>query len=490
MTMTMTEPQTLTVDYDELMKRADEIEAPIPGLPMDNPQPPCLVAMVRTATNQLGYSANNMRTYLRTGIEREWPKLAENMRKAAKAYEEVDENAAAAIDSGTSMSAVTRGLDEDLDQVVLTDTQVAESPFDQYQDLKQRAWDVENGDRGVSFDNFAQAWTTYSQKLLSSADRFRPFENYDGDAASALEEAMDAQRQWLVQMANFCATMATQARTVASAQRWAFAPERLYPNGYQGEHIWMDENTGSGYIWGPVCYKLLVAYEEQYDTYSPEQQINMRYAWADMQAKSDWVMAEYERKAALPLAPINPQKPPYVQAAPEPGSGGEQPPDDNPGDTPSDESPYQSPTGGSGGSSSTTPNTSSDQTPTDPPVYPWTAPPKSTGAGVKPASFGGGGGGMPAMPLQPAVEAEAAPRVTTTAPATGPLGAAPGGRGPMGGGMGGMPMGGQGQNQNDKKGKRVQGEDEALYKEDRAWTAPVIGNRRRNDLPGGEHDAA
>ena len=43
------------------------------------------------------------------------------------------------------------------------------------------------------------------------------------------------------------------------------------------------------------------------------------YAFADIQTKSDWVMAEYARKAALPLAPINPQKPPYVQAAPEGG---------------------------------------------------------------------------------------------------------------------------------------------------------------------------
>ncbi|OBI59759.1 hypothetical protein A5706_01355 [Mycobacterium sp. E796] len=486
----MSGPQTLNVDYDELMKRADEIEAPIPGMPMDNPQPPCLVAMVLTANNQLGYSASNIRQYLRTGIEREWPKLAENMRKAAKAYEEVDENAATAINSGTSMSVSTRALDEDLDQVVLTETQVAESPFDQYQDLKQRAWDVENGDRGVSFDNFAEAWTTYSQKLLSNADRFRPFENYDGDAASALEDAMDAQRQWLVQMANLCANMATQARTVASAQRWCYAPARLYPNGYQGEHIWMDEKTGHGYIWGPVNYNLLVAYEKEYDTYTPQQQTNMRYAWADMQAKSDWVMAEYERRAALPLAPINPQRPPYVKAAPEPGSGGEQPPDDNPDDTPSDGSPYDAPTGGSGGSSAGAADTPNDQTPTDPPVYPWTAPSPSKGAGVKPASLGGAGGGMPSMPLQPAVEAEAAPRPTGAAPSAGLVGAAPGGRAAMGGGMGGMPMGGQGQNQNGKQGKRIPTEDEALYKEDRPWTAPVIGNRRRNDLPEGEHDAA
>lgn len=36
---------TLTVDYDELMQRADEVEAPVPGLPTENAQAPCLLRM-------------------------------------------------------------------------------------------------------------------------------------------------------------------------------------------------------------------------------------------------------------------------------------------------------------------------------------------------------------------------------------------------------------------------------------------------------------
>ncbi|PIB78211.1 hypothetical protein CQY23_15035 [Mycobacterium celatum] len=51
-----------------------------------------------------------------------------------------------------------------------------------------------------------------------------------------------------------------------------------------------------------------------------------------------------------------------------------------------------------------------------------------------------------------------------------------------GGGMGGMPMGGHGQGQGKEK-RRTPGlsPDEELYKEDRAWTEGVIGNRKRKD---------
>jgi hypothetical protein len=51
-----------------------------------------------------------------------------------------------------------------------------------------------------------------------------------------------------------------------------------------------------------------------------------------------------------------------------------------------------------------------------------------------------------------------------------------------GGGMGGG-MGGHGQGQG-KERRRTPGlsPDEELYKEDRAWTEGVIGNRRRKDV--------
>src|SRR5262249_48233901 len=76
--------------------------------------------------------------------------------------------------------------------------------------------------------------------------------------------------------------------------------------------------------------------------------------------------------------------------------------------------------------------------------------------------LGGGGAGLPSMPLQPSGDAEAASRPAGAAPGTGGLGKGIPGLGGMGGGgpMGGMaPMGGQG-DKGAGKGKRTQGEEE------------------------------
>jgi ESX secretion-associated protein EspB len=473
--MTSTEPQTLTVDYDELMQRADEIEAPVPGLPTEDAQAPCLLDMAIAAAQQLGLSATNMRTYLRTGVEREWPKLADTIRSVAKAYEEVDESAAMAITNETSVAAATYGsASDDLDAVVLTDTQVAQSFPPAYQDLKQRAWDIEHTDRGASLDNFAALWSAYRRTLLETVYRFRPFDTYDGDAAYALEQQMDKQRQWVYAMADACQTMIAQAQDLASTQRWALT-----------QHILWDE-------YKLITYDYLVEFEELYEQHPEFQSAYMEY-YLDWQTKSDEVIDEYQRQAALPLLPINPTTPPYVQAPPEGGSGGGSgggTPDYPNGANPSDTLPSPSGAARDAASSAATPDTTTDQPPADPSAYPPAPlPASSTGAGVKPASFSGGGmPSMPALPLEPAIDAGAAPRPSGAGPMPGLVGASTGGRGAMGGaGGGGMPMGGHGgQNQNDKKGKRIQQEEEAIYTEDRPWTAPVIGKRRRNDLPEGE----
>ncbi len=107
----------------------------------------------------------------------------------------------------------------------------------------------------------------------------------------------------------------------------------------------------------------------------------------------------------------------------------------------------------------------------------------SAGAGLKPASVGGGGPGVPALSLQRSLGSGAASGLTV----------APGGAGSgrgipvpaayaaLNGGAGmGMPMGGApgSQRQAAGKGKRGPQEDQALYTEDRAWTEGVIGRRR------------
>src|ERR1700727_681768 len=100
--------QALNVEYKELMARADEIEAPLPTLPLGNPQAPCSLSFVRDAAVQIAINADSLRLYIQA-CQREWKSLAKSLRTAAKAYEEVDEGAADDINAinidGTSGSS-------------------------------------------------------------------------------------------------------------------------------------------------------------------------------------------------------------------------------------------------------------------------------------------------------------------------------------------------------------------------------------------------
>src|ERR1700730_17943343 len=105
--------QTLNVEYQELIARADEIEQSLPAIPSTNPAGPCTLSFVNDAATQIALSADSLRLYLKA-CEREWRTLAKSLRNAAKAYEEVDEGAAEDInnvDSNTSGSAGTRSAD-------------------------------------------------------------------------------------------------------------------------------------------------------------------------------------------------------------------------------------------------------------------------------------------------------------------------------------------------------------------------------------------
>ncbi|SOX56700.1 ESX-1 secretion-associated protein EspB [Mycobacterium ahvazicum] len=85
--------QTVNVEYQELMARADEIEAPLPKMPAGNPQAPCALSFVRDSAVQIAINADSLRLYVQA-CQREWSSLAKSLRNAAKAYEEADEGAA------------------------------------------------------------------------------------------------------------------------------------------------------------------------------------------------------------------------------------------------------------------------------------------------------------------------------------------------------------------------------------------------------------
>jgi len=77
-------------------RASDELERPLLTVPSTNPPGPCTLSFVTDAAAQLAVSADTLRTYLEL-CEREWKSLAKSLRNAAKAYEEVETEAAEAI---------------------------------------------------------------------------------------------------------------------------------------------------------------------------------------------------------------------------------------------------------------------------------------------------------------------------------------------------------------------------------------------------------
>ena len=504
----MTQPETLSVEYVELMARADELEAAIPGRPSDNPGPPCTLAMIVRAAEQIELSADNMRLYLDVAFNREWPRLAESLRNAAKAYEVVDEDAAAAIIDDTSVSAETPEVADDEEVVVLTDTAYVTAASDpsEYLSVEVAASYISQGDQGNVFSAFADAWTTYQQNLQEANYLFRPFTYWEGDAANTVEANFDEQRSWLQEMADLCATMATQARDIVSAHGLAVSQ---HPTVAQVSEV----NTNMCLYYCPGVKKTSFAYNDicqntrwnckpdfwtgaidkcQWKDGDENKQNcnkNLQKRHADMQQQSEKVLAEYETTASLPLSAVNPPTPPstyYIAAASEASSDADS----------WDEylNDLEAAITDSGTPDSLTDNLSGlpsmpsmpefggldPSALTDPPMGVPAAPGPSTGAGLKPASFGGGGrgGGVPSMPLQPPVDLESASRPVGTASGAGLGRGIPAGYAALGGGGMGMapPMGGHGAHgQNAGKGKRAQPEDDALYTEQRPWTEGIVG---------------
>jgi hypothetical protein len=473
----MTDLQTLNVEYEELMARAEELAAPIAGLPPENGQPPCALEMVVRAAQQLGLSADNMRAYLNAG-ERERGRLAQSLRNAAKAYEETDEGAAEALNNETSVSAVTPGLaDRDVQPAMLTDTVslMAAEPLPYYS-VREAAEALARGDQGTSFLSFADAWTAHQRSLLEASYRFRPFIDWNSSTASLLvDQNFDQHRQWLDQMARLCAQMATQARGVVSAHRWAVTE---HPTAWQIQQIdgrWLKyQGTRE---WPEIKPQLLAYY-------------------AKYQEKSEEVLAEYEKRAALPLPPVSPPRPaaaykidapPAPRPEPEPGPGPWPGPGPEPGPLPlPDDGLPSAGTDMPGLPLAGMPSMPTDSQPTDSKLTEalkdfTRSPGPSLGAGLKPASVGGGGAGVPSMPLRSWVDSEAESRRPAAAPGgMGPGRGIPGAGGALGGGgMGIPPMGAPGgQGQGAGKGKRTQQDNKALYTEERPWTEAVIGRLR------------
>lgn len=457
----MTQPQTVTVDQQEILSRADEVEAPMATPPADVPAAPCGLTAAKNAAEQPRLSAQNMRDFLAAGV-RERQRLATSLRNAAKAYGDVDEEGATALNNdGGEVSGESAGGVGGDNSAGLQDTQqVAAAGDDGFTDLKAAATKLESGDQGASLAAFADGWNQPSFALQADVKRFRIFENWTGDAATACEASLDQQREWITHMAKLATALGKQGTYLARLRLWA---RRSHPT--------LADITKLEELSKDPAYK--------------DQAIKL---YAEYQSKSEQVLNEYTNKAQLEA--VNPPKPPAAIKIDPP------PPAQTPGLIPTQVMQAASMAGGGSGS------------PMQAPMMPMTGGgagggmPSGVGAelsaagrdaaaslpkepGMKPMSLGGGGGGgMPSMPLAEAGGAGVAGESVRPAGAgdIGGAGQAGAGRGagPGGGGMG-MPMGAHGQGGGGSKTKGAQQDDEALYTEDREWTEAVIGQRRRQD---------
>lgn len=377
----MTQSQTVTVDQQEILNRANEVEAPMADPPTDVPITPCELTAAKNAAQQLVLSADNMREYLAAGAK-ERQRLATSLRNAAKAYGEVDEEAATALDNdgeGTVQAESAGAVGGD-SSAELTDTpRVATAGEPNFMDLKEAARKLETGDQGASLAHFADGWNTFNLTLQGDVKRFRGFDNWEGDAATACEASLDQQRQWILHMAKLSAAMAKQAQYVAQLHVWA---RREHPT-----------------------YEDIVGLERLYAE-NPSARDQILPVYAEYQQRSEKVLTEYNNKAAL--EPVNPPKPPPAIKIDPPPPPQEQglipgflmPPSDGSGVTPGTgmpAAPMVPPTGSPGGglpADTAAQLTSAGRE----------AAALSGDVAVKAASLGGGGGGgVPSAPLGSAI---------------------------------------------------------------------------------------
>lgn len=466
--------KTLNVEHAELVARAGELEAPIAGVPSDNGHAPCALELATRAAQQLAFSADNMRIYLHAG-EREHARLAQSLRNAAKAYQELDELAADALDNDTSVAAAPAAAPahaelDDAEPAVLA-SMVSLRGLDPipYYPVKEAAKALMQGDQGRSLLDFADEWAAYLRTLSQASFRFRPFSEWDSEASDAVERHFDLDRNWLDHMARLCGQLSTEARKLVAAHRWAVSEHPTLEKLRQLDERWISNQSVPGWErWGKPA--LLRVY-------------------AEYQAKSEAVLAEYEQR--VELGPVNPPRPPVAYKIEVPSA-----PDLRPG--PGLE-PLPLPDGGlpdgglpNGGlpslggpmpvlPSGATPSMPTDSTLTKDSKNLKVVPDLPKGAGVKPASVGAGGAGLPAMPKMPLQRAQDSTAVSRPGAITGGGVPVPAAYAALNKGVGtGMPMGAApaGHGQEGGKAKRVQHGDEAIYTEDRAWTEGVIGRRR------------
>ena len=482
--MTAPAARITKVEYQELLARAAELEQPIldkqgRGAPTLTPQPPCALPIVKRAAADLDLSAENLRYSLKA-FDTTRQKLAEALRNASRAYLLADSGAAEAINNETSVSeAVLAATDEAGSGSAMlrgAATLGAHKPpeplppeIDELHVLETTAMQLEQLDQGASLNHFIELWTAYRIALRDARERFRPFQEWHGDAADAVFANFESHRDWLNDTASLCQRLIDQTQPIVDAFREL-----------RSHHVYDDDKK-------KYDYKGLLEFEAFWTKHMHSGYGQFIKHYSALSQNSQSLLATFKSKAGLPLGEIkglstrqpsriDPPKP-YTPPAPRPGPLPPVPiptPDPGPDPTPT---PFI-PSGG-------LPSTPTPSKPvTDPVLAPAFKAPDLKGAhaggGMKPMSFEGAGAGAAPLGSWGDESTKAA------AAGSGAGGQGRGGPGVPGGAMGGGGMGG-GAPQGAKDGgksKRVQGdEEEAMYTEDRAWTEGVIGLRGAKEVP-------
>ena len=522
--------QSMSVEYDELMARADLLDQPMPKLPQVVPQPPCPFVFVEATAGRLDWNAAEMRRCLEDG-EREWKNLATSLRNAAKAYETVDEASAAALGSasvdgsggspaaGSVCAASVTAAPRETAGISSAESAGAAGPAEgdyPYYEVREAAYIIIDGDQGTSYKAFAYEWQAFERALLQEMDRFDPFQSWNGVAQEAVEANFAQQRNWIYSMASLCVDLAKQALQVVEAHEKAVVYEKW---GTYDEEAGISHTVPAEH---PTTYEVSQTdfWYAEYTRRNDAQGVATTVEWyEEMQLQSETSLKLYVSNGRMPIPPLRPSYAPNAypisEPQPKPTPGESEDPDlsdrpgdginipggnypgwnDGAGDYPTD----GSQTDGSLTDGSLTNGSLSDAGLSSSGMAGMGGMPSSQGnsdltdaakrnapGGVKPAAAmgggGAGGGGMPKMPLADAPGAEGAAGGAGAAGGRAGIGGAVpgvGGRGGMAGG--GMPMGGgagAGQGKDVKQGKRVSSEEEALYTEDREWTGGVIGRRK------------
>ena len=544
----MTQPE-LKVEYDELIKRAAELEEfadkLVADFPAENPFAPCGLPFVVEGTEDAWKVIDSDRNLLKEAADN-LQDLAESLINAAKAYEELDESAAEALDEETQVQEVVPDQADKGSTTPTTDraapaaTHYAGQGDGEAEPLKSAYQIYYGGDGGTGYSVFADELSKKYAKWLDgevlkvssyeTTGPFRGFAEWEGDSATKIGEQLEKQRAWLKIFVEHCLDLAEKLNQVVVAYKlvtftsgspkwevsrgftgfndWADADKavkelgnhhstNIHPvpevvNFYKVDPNWNAGDDARSIFWGGDLYadeytdaglaKIVKKLQELSTAAQTEFKAKAKY---DGFASIDETAAGSTGSGRVPKITYT-IDPPKKDTDPTQEDDTTPPPDDT--TLPDD-------TALPGGGLPTMPELPTD-VPTD--TTPVTdgvvggvgaGSPKlpAGGLGMRAASVGGGGGGVPSMPLQPPVAAEGAGSAAgRSGPNLAGAGAGAMGAGAAMGGRGGMgmaPMAGQGGKGEDSKAKRAQQDEEALYAEDRPWTEAVIGNRRRKDGP-------